>query len=528
MSWKNVRDELELLIRSSYPCLCLLTSEEDRALDVLRIVAERLRCELWIWSMTEGWTDREGTSIELQTGTYALVDTGQAKGKPSSTKLEPALQELLDHARERQALLFFKDLGAFLDEPRAARKLMDVIMADQPWTVVFSSPGVDLPALLEKEVTLVELPLPDAKELRKLLMGHLRGLAKTNSAKLRVPEKLIEQVVRAGLGLTRRQASLAFRLACENDQAFTEADLHVISDMKRQVIRKTGILEYCEHEESLARVGGLDQLKSWLGQRTNAFSDAAREYGLPQPKGVFLLGVQGCGKSLIAKAIASHWHMPLLRMDVGALFSSFMGKSEQNMRKAFRIAESVSPAVLWIDEIEKGFAGLEGSGSSDAGTSKRVFASFLTWMQEKKEPVFVVATANSIENLPPELLRKGRFDEIFFVDLPTEQERHQILQIHLERKKRDPARFDVPGLARLATGLSGAELEQAVVAAMYDAFPQGGREFTTTDLAYAIQNTVPISRTMSEKIARLRSWARTRARWATTPQAGHTPRLSGP
>ncbi|MGE0706950.1 MAG: AAA family ATPase [Planctomycetota bacterium] len=513
---RPARDEVELLIRSRYPCLCLVTSEEDRAEELLVQVAKALRRKLYVWTMTRGWT-HEGQSVELSTGSFALVETGAARGKPRSLKLDAALDELMDHGRDRELVLYFKDLATYFDEPDKVRKLADTIALGQRWTLVFSASGVDLPGLLEKEVTLVEVPLPSEAELRELLMRHLRRLARDQGSKLRVPERLVEHVVRAALGLTWRQADCAFRLAVENDHAFTEEDLDAISDTKRQVIRKTGILEYYEHQESLGQVGGLDQLKAWLEQRQGAFSDAARAYGLPQPKGVFLLGVQGCGKSLVAKAIASHWHMPLLRMDVGALFSSFMGKSEQNMRTAFRVAESVSPAVLWIDEVEKGFAGLEGSGASDAGTSKRVFASFLTWMQEKTHPVFVVATANSIEQLPPELLRKGRFDEIFFVDLPTELERREILGIHLGRKGRDPARYDVSGLAGLAQGLSGAELEEAVVSAMYEAFPQG-REFTTADLARAIQQTVPISRTMAEKIAHLREWARSRARWATTPE----------
>ena len=290
--------------------------------------------------------------------------------------------------------------------------------------------------------------------------------------------------------------------------------MQLILDEKRQVIRKSGLLEYYPVQEGLRQIGGLDYLKYWLGRRAPAFSEAARRFGLPEPKGLLLLGVQGCGKSLTAKAVAAQWHLPLLRLDVGRIFSGLVGSSEENLRKAIRVAESVAPAVLWIDEIEKGLSGIASSGMTDSGVTARVFGTLLTWLQEKTAPVFVIATANRIEALPPELLRKGRFDEIFFVDLPTPEERQEIFDIHLRRRGRDPARFDLSELTRLSPGFSGAEIEQAVVEGLYHAFADG-KELEQAHLVGAISETMPLATTMKEEIARLREWARTRTRPAS-------------
>jgi len=516
---KTTADELDLLVRSGYPCVALLSSEEDRCAELIDTVAQRLGRKVYTWSMTEGWTI-DGTKTELQSEGLALKP---ASGKAvRSTFPIDAMQELLDFGRKRQLLLVFKDLQEFFDEPKVVRKLADVLEARQPWTVLFVTPHVNLPSLLEKVITLLEVPLPGEAELRDVLLNNLRRLAREHKGRFQVPQRLIESVVRAALGLTRRQANWVFQMAVEDDNEFTERDLDLISAQKRQIISKSGVLEYCAHGEDLTQVGGLDGLKTWLLQRQDAFSDKARAYGLPQPKGVFLLGVQGCGKSLISKAIASYWHMPLLRLDVGALFSSYMGKTEENLRNSLRVAESIAPCVLWIDEIEKGFAGAGGSGNTDAGTTARTFGSFVTWMQEKTAPVFIVATANSIENLPPELLRKGRFDEIFFVDLPTPRERVDIFGIQLQRRERDPAAYDLDALAQAADGFSGAEIEEAIVAAMYTAFPED-REFADADVLRALSETAPLSQTMADKIQHLRQWARKRARWATTQGPPRSP-----
>ena len=281
------------------------------------------------------------------------------------------------------------------------------------------------------------------------------------------------------------------------------------------------MLEYSDLPENLANVGGMDILKDWLRKRVRAFSDDARDYGLPEPKGILLMGVQGCGKSLVAKTIASSWRLPLLRMDMSRIFQGYIGSSEQNMRRALKLAESLAPVVLWIDEIEKAFSGVEGSGSTDGGTTARVVGTFLTWIQEKTAPVFVVATANRVEGLPPELMRKGRLDEIFFVDLPSTKERNEIFAIHLRRMRRDPAKFDLDALAKAADGFSGSEIEQAIVSAMHDSF-FAGREVETPDILNSIKIAVPLSVTMAEGVAKLRDWSRNRARPVSTNQNERT------
>jgi SpoVK/Ycf46/Vps4 family AAA+-type ATPase len=283
---------------------------------------------------------------------------------------------------------------------------------------------------------------------------------------------------------------------------------------KKQIIRKSGTLEYYEYDTGLETIGGLKTLKDWFRRRKNAFTDRARDFGLPAPKGILLLGVQGCGKSLCAKALSAAWRQPLLRFDISRIFSSLVGSSEGNIRQATMLAESVAPAILWVDEIDKAFSGVQSSAFSDSGTTARVFGGFITWLQEKKAPVFVIATANSVEHLPPELLRKGRFDEIFYVDLPTAEERREIFGLHIKGAKRDPGRFDLEALAQNSEGFSGAEIEQAVVAGLYEAFDTGS-ELSTQDILNALRVTAPLSKTMAEPIAAMRLWAKGRARPAS-------------
>jgi SpoVK/Ycf46/Vps4 family AAA+-type ATPase len=297
-------------------------------------------------------------------------------------------------------------------------------------------------------------------------------------------------------------------------QRLSETEVPLIYSEKKQIIRKSGLLEYVDGVETIDGVGGMRRLKAWLAKRRLAFSREARDFGLPPPKGVLFLGVQGCGKSLCAKAVSSLWQLPLLRLDMGRVFSSYVGTSEENVRRAIRVAESVSPAILWIDEIDKGFSGAQSSAFSDSGTTARVFGTILTWLQEKASPVFVIATANNVEVLPPELLRKGRFDEIFFVDLPSEPERREIFSIHLGKRKRSAKEFDLDQLARASQGFSGSEIEQCVISAMYDAF-ESKQPLDTDMLLRSIQETYPISITMREEIEQRRKWAHGRTRRAT-------------
>jgi SpoVK/Ycf46/Vps4 family AAA+-type ATPase len=321
------------------------------------------------------------------------------------------------------------------------------------------------------------------------------------------------------LGLTLSEAENVLAKTLVEHRCLGEKSVNVIHGEKRQIIRKSGLLEYYDAEGDFASVGGLDAMKGWLLKRAAGFTDQARQFGLPSPKGVLLLGVQGCGKSLMAKTISNTWQLPLLRFDVGKVFGSLVGSSEQNIRRAIKVAESVAPVVFWVDEIDKAFRGSRGSGAStDSGTSARVFGTFLTWLSEKDKPVFVVATANDVSMLPPELLRKGRFDEIFFVDLPAKPERKAIFEIHLKKRKIDPVSFDVDALASASAGYSGAEIEEAVISAMFDMFYEK-QNMTTERLLTSIRQTVPLSKTMSEDIDGLRKWAEGRARPATSPEA---------
>ncbi len=321
----------------------------------------------------------------------------------------------------------------------------------------------------------------------------------------------MERVVESALGLTLVEAENVFSKSAVRTHTF---DLETILEEKKQIIRKSGLLEYYEHREEFSDVGGMEILKDWLVKRRAAFGARARDFGLPLPKGILLIGVPGTGKSLTAKAVGALWQMPLLRLDVGKIFAGLVGSSEENVRTVIKTAEAIAPAILWIDELEKGFSGTGSSGQTDGGTTSRVFSTFLTWLQEKSTPVFVIATANNVHQLPPELLRKGRFDEIFFCDLPDREDRRSIIDIHLRKKKRDPGQFEMDKLVDATTDYSGAELEQAVIAALYDAFDTGG-DLTTESLLKTFGELVPLAITMRENIDSMRDWARTRARMAS-------------
>jgi len=499
MSIAKLKDEISLSVRARYPILYLVSWEETRVAEALKDVANRLGKKIYFWSCTDGF-DFEAFN----------VDEGQ--------KVNPALDRVV--ASPERAIFVFKDLHSFLDDYRVVRKLRDLAshLRRSYKTLILLSPVLKIPTELEKEINVVDVPLPDLAEMGQILKNFLDAVKGNPSIEIDMDDALFERVVKSCLGLTASEAENVLAKALVFDRRFGIDDLPRIIDEKKQIIRKSGLLEYFELTESMEHVGGLDELKNWLRNRSYAFSEKARAYGLPEPKGVLLLGVQGCGKSLAAKATAAEWKLPLLRLDVGSIFNSFIGSSEENIRKAIKIAESLAPAVLWLDEIEKGFAGSIGTGHVDAGTTARVFATFLTWLQEKKAPVFVFATANEIWALPPEFFRKGRFDEVFFVDLPQLAERESIFRIHLGKRNRDPKRFDLDALARASEGMSGAEIEESVISAMYEVFP-AGRDITTADILKAMKDTVPLSITMKESIDELRRWARHRARMASPVEA---------
>jgi len=499
----DVAKELDLLIRARYPILYLRTSEENRAFNLIANIAKAQKKNLVSWSSTEGIN-----MVENYHG-------GEIKNSDALRRPIPALETMLQDSG--RTIYVMKNIHAHLDDPMVVRKMRDLYESVKRSykTVVILAPVKRIPEDLEKAVYFVEMPLPDDVMLKKLLMEIVHTVRKDRRVKIELPEAHFENMANAALGLTLEEAERVFFKAIIRDARLAQGDVRFVREEKRQIVKKSGLLEYYETEEDLRSIGGLDLLKAWLRRRARAFEPAARDYGLPPPKGLLLLGVQGCGKSLAAKAVAGSWQFPLLRLDLSRIFGSLMGSSEDNMRRALEMAESVSPAVLWVDEIEKTFSGIESSGRTDAGTTARVFGSFLTWLQDKEATVFCVATANSVDHLPPELLRKGRFDETFFVDLPKPEERLDIFLIHLRKRKRDPAKFNLKQLAERSDGYSGAEIEQAIISAMYDAFDQN-RDITTKDILQALQTSVPLSVTMREGIEHLRTWARDRTRPASS------------
>ncbi len=497
-------EELDLLIRAKYPLLYVIAWEERRIEQLLRQVAAQRRKALYGWTITDGLHPLDGSL------------------RPESDDLtRDPLQALEEVAASREAAIFvLKDFHPYLDayhpHPQRAvivRKLRDILnrLKESRKTLVMLSPLLHAPPELEKDITVLDYALPTGGELAASLERVVRSAQELGGIRLRLTPEEREKILNAARGLTCTEAENAFAKSLVLRRAL---DAEVIIAEKKQIIRRSQVLEYFDAQEDLSLVGGMALLKEWLAKRALAFSERARQFGLPEPKGLLLLGVQGAGKSLVAKAIARQWQLPLLRLDLGRVFSQMVGSSEQNMRNALRLAESVAPCILWLDELDKGLSGLASSHLSDAGTSARVFGSFLTWMQEKTAPVFVVATANDIATLPPEALRKGRFDEIFFLDLPNRAEREEIFGIHLAKRGRAPRRFDVETLARRSEGYSGAEIEQAVISGLYDAF-EAGRDLSTEDILRALEETVPLSRTMEARITALRRWARTHARPAS-------------
>ncbi|MBD2577972.1 AAA family ATPase [Oscillatoria sp. FACHB-1406] len=491
-----MKEELSILIQAQYPLIYLVTSEEERAEQAIADEIAKAKTQqrrVFVWTVTHG-----------------LVEHGQPRSVTQHNTVSPeaAIQWVVQH--REPGIFIFKDLHPFIDAPATTRWLRDAIASFKGTEkiIILMSPVQQIPIELEKEVVVLDFALPNLNELDRVLSKQLDRVRN----KQRTTTDTREKLLKAALGLTKDEAEKVYRKACVKTGRLTEEEVEIVLSEKKQLIRRNGILEYIEEDETLASVGGLEELKRWLKQRSNAFTERAREYGLPQPKGMLILGVPGCGKSLIAKTTARLWGLPLLRLDMGRVYDgSMVGRSEANLRNALKTAESISPVILFIDELDKAFAGGTGSADSDGGTSSRIFGSFLTWMQEKTSPVFVMATANRIERLPGEFLRKGRFDEIFFVDLPTTEERQQIFQIHLGKRRNEISRFDLHQLANMSDGFSGAEIEQAIVAAMYEAFAQE-REFTQLDIIAALKATLPLSRTMMEQVTALRDWARQRAR----------------
>ncbi|MFH1150396.1 MAG: AAA family ATPase [Actinomycetota bacterium] len=504
------------LLKARFPYIYVSTWEEQRALSAIYAIASdaaRIRTprRVFTWRLTEGMKAHDGKLTEdLRAPVRALDYVARCEEPAVFVFLDFHIYLGTDHrSRDNQVIRKMRDLIGELKHSAA------------PKNVVLISPLAVLPQELEKDVTILDMDLPSQHDIESLIDAMIVANRAGGRIAVTLDPEDRKNLAKAALGLTCEEAENAFARAMVLDGRFDERDLDVIMEEKRQIIRKSGILEFIDSGIGLADVGGLDNLKVWLAKRDKSWLEAAKRYCLPEPKGILIMGIPGCGKSLVAKAISGMWHLPLLRLDVGKIFGSFVGSSEENIRKATKVADAAAPCVLWIDEIEKGFSGVGSIG--DSGTTSRVFGTFLTWLQEKTNPVFVVATSNEIEALRPELLRKGRFDEVFFVDLPASEERADIFRIHLEKRLKDPGvvgdfRLTDDVLARLsgeAEGFSGAEIEQAVISGLFEAFSEN-RSIRYEDFEKAVRSTVPLSVTQAEKIQGIRDWAGVRAVPATS------------
>lgn len=510
---RELQISLANLFKARFPYVYIPTWEEERAVEFIESIAydESLikhTRKVYLWSQTKGFVESVGK-----------------KAVNNTTEPINAL-DFVEKCND-DAVFIFKDLHIYFGAHgrpasyNVIRRMRDIITvlheSVKRKNVVLISPELVIPHDMQKEISVFDFPLPNVDEVIEMLDKIITENNLDDSA-LEYEDK--EKLAKAALGLTLQEAENAFSRAIVQNHGINRDAIKIIFDEKNQVIKKTGILEFVKSNLNLNDIGGLENLKSWLVKRNNSWLESAKKYNIPAPKGVLITGIPGCGKSLTAKAMSEIWQLPLLKLDMGKIFSGIVGSSEENMRRAIETAEAVAPSILWVDEIEKGLGGTERAG--DSGTSIRILGTFLTWMQEKTEPVFVIATSNDISSLPPELLRKGRFDEIFFVDLPTESERAKIFEVHLNKRvagseagKNVNITDGLLGrLSAMSEGFSGAEIEQVVISALYEAFFHK-RDLEVADLENAIKNTVPLSVTQKEQIKSLRDWANVRAVSAT-------------
>jgi ATPase family associated with various cellular activities (AAA) len=560
-------DRLKVLINSSTPIIVMETSEEMRAVGVVRTACSQLNMATFEWSIADGLV-RSGSNIPVEAQRADAPKTlqdridqamawGQGHGQASArTALSPGAGEAnrlaravmssmgpeaaqaasggsIYNTREPvqalanmeamtvEAVFILKDFHRHMDDPVVVRRLRDVgqKFSANRRTVIITAPEITVPSELITLVEYFDLPLPDRDRLQEIVHETFTRLSKTYTLKLELDAAGVDAMAANLRGLTEEEAERAISQALVTRYSLCAETVTDVLDAKKHLLRHSGMLEFIEASDNMAAVGGLENLKHWLGQRRGAWEDSAREFGLEPPRGMIILGVQGCGKSLCARAVAGEWKLPLVKFDTSAVYDKFIGETEKRIRKVFQIAEGLAPCVLWIDELEKVFAGSgPDSASADAGVSSRLLASFLSWMQDRKAAVFVAATCNNVTVLPPELIRKGRFDELFFVDLPNQSERKQIFSIQLTKRKRNPAEFDLEKVAAAAKGYSGAEIDAAVQGALYAAYSEK-KQLATQLLIDALRQTVPLSVTRAEEIATLRDWARTRAVAASASDA---------
>jgi len=529
-------ERLKVLINSSTPIIVMETSEEMRAVAMVRTACSELDMATFEWTIADGLVRSGasparagaaspgthsqarpilGPSGEAERLTRAVMNSeaGAATGTSMYNTREPVQALANMESMTIEAVFVLKDFHRHMDDPVVVRRLRDVgqKFSANRRTVIITAPEIAVPPELTTLVEYFDLPLPDRERLREMVHDTFTRLSKSYGLKLQLDSAGVDAMAANLRGLTEEESERAISQALVTRYALCPETVTDVLEAKKHLLRHSGMLEFIEASDNMASVGGLENLKHWLQQRRGAWEDEAREFGLEPPHGVIILGVQGCGKSLCARAVAGEWKLPLVKFDTSAVYDKYIGETEKRIRKVFQVAEGLAPCVLWIDELEKVFAGSgPDSASADAGVSSRLLASFLSWMQDRKAPVFVAATCNNVTVLPPELIRKGRFDELFFVDLPNESERKQIFSIQLARRKRNPTDFDLERVAASAKGYSGAEIDAAVQGALYAAYSEK-KSLSSQSLIDALSQTVPLSTTRAEEIASLREWARTRA-----------------
>jgi ATP-dependent 26S proteasome regulatory subunit len=524
----DVLERLKVLINSSTPIVVMETVEEMRAVRMVRLACSALQLATFEWSIASGLV-RSG----MNSGSPALEAAMPPGGYNSSSSnqdtqavynsREPAQMLSNLEAISVEAAFILKDLHRHMEDPVVVRRLRDVgqKFATNRRTVILTAPKIEIPPELRSLVEFLELPLPDRKRLRQIIDESLVKVGRTLTLQRRLDSAGMDAMAENLRGLTEEEAERAVSQALVTRYALCPETVTDVLEAKKDALRRSEMLEFVDVTENMNGIGGLENLKRWLGQRRGSWEDSARQFGLEPPKGVIILGVQGCGKSLCARAVAGEWVLPLVKFDTAAIFDKYIGETEKRIQKVFRVAEGLAPCVLWIDELEKIFAGSgPDSASVDAGVSSRLLAAFLSWMQDRKAPVFVAATCNNVTALPPELIRKGRFDELFFVDLPELEERKQIFAIQLAKRKRNPVEFDLDSAAAAARGFSGAEIDAVVQTALYSAY-SSKLPLRTQNLLDAVAETVPLSTTRAEEIHTLRQWARERAVPASLVKTGN-------
>lgn len=477
-------NELALFLKARYPIIYINTIEEDRVEYIIRKnIKTNLNRSIYSWDFVDGYTNNPNNE-------------GFAKRNPLQ-----ALELVERLNSETPALFLLKDFNRFLTDLSISRKLRNIsrILKLQPKTIIIIGSDLAIPKELQELITVIEFQLPLEEEINQELTRLVTSL------NIKVEPELFENLTRACQGLSLERIRRVLSKIIATYKTIDSNSINVLLSEKKQIISQTEILEYCSVNEKITSLGGLNNLKEWLNKRKTAFSVQAYNYGLPTPRGLLLIGIQGTGKSLTAKAIANDWQLPLLKLDVGKLFGGIVGESESRLRQMINVAETISPCILWIDEIDKAFSNTDSKG--DSGTSNRVLATFISWLSEKSKPVFVISTANNIDLLPLEIIRKGRFDEIFFLDLPKIDEREEIFKIHLQEFRPDTWQsFDYTKLAQLSESFSGAEIRQSIIEGMYQAFYEQ-REIKTEDICLALKEFIPLANLESNQMARLQSWA---------------------